>query len=62
MQRHYFSSIRIILALAGLLLPSFPSPAGADTQIFPVPSVSTSKSDGNDAGLIPPILISDPDG
>jgi len=62
MQRHYFSSIRILLALAGLMFLSSPAPAGADTQIFPVPSVSTSKNDGNDAGLIAPILISDPDG
>ena len=62
MQRHYFSSIRLLLALAGLLFLSSPAPAGADPQIFPVPSVSTSKNDGNDAGLIAPILISDPDG
>src|SRR5262245_5366914 len=34
----------------------------AETQIFPIPSVSTSKNDGNDAGLILPILITDPDG
>lgn len=34
----------------------------ADTQIFPVPSVSTTRNDGNDAGLIVPILITDPDG
>ena len=32
------------------------------SQIFPVPSVSTSKNDGNDTGLIMPILITDPDG
>ncbi len=36
--------------------------ARADTQIFPIPSASTSKNDGNDAGLIVPILITDPDG
>ena len=36
--------------------------AGADTQVFPIPSASTSKNDGNDAGLIVPILITDPDG
>ena len=54
--------IRIILALAGLLLAGVQNSAQADTQIFPVPSVSTSKNDGSDAGLITPILISDPDG
>jgi hypothetical protein len=37
-------------------------PAAADTQIFPIPSASTSKNDGSDAGLIVPILITDPDG
>ena len=38
------------------------APAGADVQYFPIPSVSTSKNDGSDAGLIVPILITDPDG
>lgn len=37
-------------------------PSMADTQVFPIPSASTSKNDGNDAGLIVPILITDPDG
>ena len=36
--------------------------AGADVQYFPIPAVSTSKNDGNDAGLIVPILKTDPDG
>ena len=36
--------------------------ARADTQVFPVPSASSSKNDGSDAGLIVPILITDPDG
>jgi outer membrane protein assembly factor BamA len=34
----------------------------ADVQYFPLPAVSTSKNDGNDAGLIVPILKTDPDG
>ncbi|MCS6318921.1 MAG: BamA/TamA family outer membrane protein [Nitrospira sp.] len=62
MQCHHFSSIRICLALAGLLFLSLPASAEADTQIFPVPSISTSRNDGNDAGLIAPILITNPDG
>ena len=62
MQCNYTLSIRILMALAGLLSVSLPAPTRADTQIFPIPSVSTSKNDGNDAGLIAPILISDPDG
>ena len=36
--------------------------AGADVQYFPIPAVSTSKNDGNEAGLIVPILSTDPDG
>jgi len=36
--------------------------ARADVQYFPIPAVSTSKNDGNDVGLIAPILSSDPDG
>lgn len=40
----------------------YTAPVGADTQIFPIPSASTSKNDGSDAGLIMPILITDPDG
>jgi hypothetical protein len=37
-------------------------PVRADVEYFPIPSVSTSKNDGNDAGLIVPILTSDADG
>ncbi len=36
--------------------------ARADVQYFPIPAVSTSKNDGNDVGLIVPILKTDPDG
>jgi hypothetical protein len=36
--------------------------ARADVQYFPIPVVSTSKNDGSDAGLIVPILFTDPDG
>ena len=39
-----------------------PDCARADVQYFPIPAVSTSKNDGNDTGLIFPILITDPDG
>jgi len=38
------------------------SPARADTQVFPVPSASTTRNDGSDAGLIVPILVAGPDG
>ena len=49
----------VFLVASAIALPEH---AGADVQYVPVPSVSTSKNDGNDAGLIVPILITDPDG
>jgi len=36
--------------------------ASAGVEYFPIPAVSTSKNDGNDAGLIVPVLKTDPDG
>jgi outer membrane protein assembly factor BamA len=51
----------LVCLLAGTALLSA-SQARADTQVFPIPSASTSKNDGSDAGLIVPILITDPDG
>ncbi len=48
----------LLAAMGGVSI----GPAMADTQIFPIPSVSSSKNDGSDAGLIVPILITDPDG
>lgn len=60
------TSLRGLIAVALVFLAasamSLPEHAGADVQYFPVPSVSTSKNDGNDVGLITPILITDPDG
>ncbi len=60
------TSLRGLIAVALALLVasaiSLPEHAGADVQYFPVPAVGTSKNDGNDAGLIVPILITDPDG
>jgi outer membrane protein assembly factor BamA len=41
---------------------SLPEHARGDAQYFPIPSVSTSRNDGNDVGLIVPILLTDPDG
>ena len=58
---------RRLPALVMLVLGSYTSlfldqSSLAETQYFPIPSVSTSKNDGNDAGLIAPILITEPDG
>lgn len=54
-------TVFLVCLLAGMGGVSI-RPAIADTQIFPIPSASTSHNDGNDAGLIVPILITDPDG
>ena len=62
MQRKHVFVFRVLVACACLVELCPPDRARGDTQIFPIPSVSTTKNDGNDAGLIVPILISDPDG
>jgi outer membrane protein assembly factor BamA len=54
-------AVFFVCLLAGMALLCAGA-AWADTQVFPIPSVSTSKNDGSDAGLIVPILITDPDG
>ena len=60
------TSLRGLIAVALVFLTAnaatLPDCAWADVQYFPIPSVSSSKNDGNDAGLIVPILITDPDG
>jgi outer membrane protein assembly factor BamA len=54
-------AVFLVCLLAGMAPLSVTS-VEADTQVFPIPSASTSKNDGSDAGLIVPILITDPDG
>ena len=60
------TSLRGLLAVVILFLTAnaatVPDYARADVQYFPIPAVSSSKNDGNDAGLIVPILITAPDG
>ena len=60
------TSLRGLLAVVIVFLTAnaatLPNCARADVQYFPIPAVSTSKNDGNDTGLIVPILITDPDG
>jgi outer membrane protein assembly factor BamA len=60
------TSLRGLVAVAIVFLTAnaatLPNCVRADVQYFPIPSVSTSKNDGNDAGLIVPILFTDPDG
>jgi outer membrane protein assembly factor BamA len=54
-------AVLLVCLLAGIG-PLWVATVTADTQVFPIPSASTSKNDGSDAGLIVPILITDPDG
>ncbi len=60
------TSLRGLLAVFIVFLTAnastLPDCALADVQYFPVPAVSSSKNDGNDTGLIVPILITEPDG
>jgi outer membrane protein assembly factor BamA len=49
----------ILLVASGIVLPE---QVRAGMEYFPIPAVSTSKNDGNDIGLIVPILSTDPDG
>jgi outer membrane protein assembly factor BamA len=51
----------VVAALAaGLAGPA--APALADVSYFPIPTASTTRNDGNDAGLIVPILVTDESG
>ncbi len=52
----------VLLVLGGAAFPFPPRSAVAETQYFPIPSVSTTRNDGNDVGLIVPILVTEPDG
>ena len=55
-----FTAVALVFLLASVVV--LPEHAGADVQYFPIPAISTSKNDGNDVGLIVPILKTDPDG
>jgi outer membrane protein assembly factor BamA len=55
-----FIAVALVFLVASVI--ALPEHAGADVQYFPIPAVSTSKNDGNDAGLIVPILKTDSDG
>ncbi|MBD0316085.1 MAG: BamA/TamA family outer membrane protein [Nitrospiraceae bacterium] len=54
-------TVFLVCLLAGLE-PVGTSLVHAGTQVFPIPSASASRNEGSDAGLIVPILITDPDG
>ena len=54
--------VAIVIVFLTAYAATLPDCARADVQYFPIPAVSTSKNDGNDTGLIVPILITHPDG
>lgn len=54
--------VSVVIVFLTAYAATLPDCARADVQYFPIPAVSTSKNDGNDTGLIVPILITDPDG
>ena len=66
LSRNFMTSLRGLLAVVIVFLTAnastLPDCALADVQYFPIPAVSSSKNDGNDTGLIVPVLITDPDG
>ena len=56
-------AIALLLLLATLIVPAvLPSAARADVSYVPIPSFSTTRNDGNDAGFLIPTLITTPDG
>ena len=57
---HGFIAVALVFLVSSVI--ALPERAEAGVQYVPVPAVSTSKNDGNDAGLIVPVLITDPDG
>ena len=48
--------IAVALVFLGASVIALPEYVEAGVEYFPIPAVSTSKNDGNDAGLIVPIL------
>lgn len=54
---------RVVMGLALACFPGLiPAVGHAEVKTFPIPSVATTRNDGNDAGLIAPTLITKPDG
>ena len=53
-------AVALVFLMASVVV--LPEHVGAGVEYFPIPAVSTSKNDGNDAGLIVPILKTDSDG
>ena len=54
--------IAVVFVSCAASIIALPEHVTAGVEYFPVPSVSSTRNDGNDAGLLVPILITDPDG
>jgi outer membrane protein assembly factor BamA len=54
--------IAVVLVFLVAAVIALPEHARAGVEYIPIPAVSTSKNDGNEAGLIVPILSTNPDG
>ena len=54
--------IAVALVFLAASVIALPEHVEAGVEYCPIPAVSTSKNDGNDVGLIVPVLITDPDG
>lgn len=54
--------IAVVFVSCAASLIALPEQVIAGVEYFPVPSVSSTRNDGSDAGLLVPILITDPDG
>ena len=59
----WFTPHRYLLFLLLVLSVSWPAPAvWGEVEYIPIPAVSSSKNDGSDAGVIMPILMTNPEG
>lgn len=52
----------VVLSIGPIAALALPQSLWADVSYFPIPSVSTSRNDGNDAGFIVPTLVTTPEG
>ncbi|MBA2251175.1 MAG: hypothetical protein H0W13_00500, partial [Nitrospirales bacterium] len=52
----------LLISIGPIAGVAVPPTVRADVSYFPIPSVSTSKNDGNDAGFIVPTLVTTPEG
>lgn len=54
--------VLFFISIGAIAVLSLPEVVQADVNYFPIPSVSTAKNDGSDAGFIVPTLVTTPEG